>query len=318
VVELCILPVQRTITGTLGTIAKRCERASIVPPAVLVVGEVVRLRRWLNWFERKPLFGRRIVVTRPTDRARELANLLESLGAEVITLPAVELAAVISNGLSDQVLARIEQFDWVFFTSPEGIHWFRRMLRAERKDLRILHGRHIGAIGPKTAASIQELGIQVDFVPKTFSQDGMLDGLSRRRLDGKRALILSAQDSRDVLEQGLRARGMRVTRLPIYRTLMPAALTKDVRAALGGRVDCVTATSSSCVDHLKQALAASGLSGRFRSIPFASIGPVTSATIRGHGGQVAVEARSATIEGLVEALVRDGVSHRSTAAIAAA
>ncbi|MBI3323258.1 MAG: uroporphyrinogen-III C-methyltransferase, partial [Candidatus Omnitrophica bacterium] len=315
VIEWGTLPTQRTVTGTLGTIAKACARAKVAPPAILVVGEVVRLRRRLNWFERKPLFGRRIVVTRPTDRAREFAGLLESLGAEVIALPAIELGPVQANGAFHQALGRIEQFDWVFFTSPEGIHWFRRMLRPERKDLRVLHGRRIGAIGPKTAASIQELGLHVDFVPATFSQEGMLGGLSRRRLAGKRALILSAEESRDVLEQGLKARGMDVVRVPIYRTLVPAALTKHVKQAFArpgdrywragaDRVDWVTVTSSSCVEHVAQALASSGLSSRMRTLRFASIGPVTSAAVRKHGGRVAVEARRATIEALVEALVK--------------
>ena len=302
VIEWGTLPNQRTVTGTLGTIAKACERAKVSPPAILVVGEVVRLRRWLNWFERKPLFGRRIVVTRPADRARDFADLLESLGAEVIALPAIELGPVNANGLFHRALDRIEQFDWVFFTSPEGIRWFQRMLRPQRLDLRILHGRHIGAIGPKTAASIQEVGIHVDFVPATFSQEGMLGGLSRRRLAGKRALILSAQEGRDVLERGLKHRGMDVVRVPIYRTLVPAALTKQVKQVFAGHVDWVTVTSSSCVEHLAQALASCGLSRRIRTIPFASIGPVTSKTVRSHGGRVAVEARSSTIEGLAEAL----------------
>jgi len=304
VIEWGTLPTQRTVAGTLGTIAKQCARAKVAPPAILVVGEVVRLRRWLNWFERKPLFGRRIMVTRPTDRAREFAGLLESLGAEVIALPAIELGPVNANGVFHQNLGRIEQFDWVFFTSPEGIHWFRRMLRPERKDLRVLHGRRIGAIGPKTAASIEDLGLHVDFVPATFSQEGMLGGLSRRRLAGKRALILSAEESRDVLEQGLKARGMDVVRVPIYKTRIPAALTKRVKEAMRSRVDWVTVTSASCVEHLKQALSACGLSSRMRTLRFASIGPVTSAAVRQHGGRVAVEARRATIEALVEALVK--------------
>lgn len=304
VIEWGTLPAQRTVTGTLGTIAKQCARAKVAPPAILVVGEVVRLRRRLNWFERKPLFGRRIVVTRPTDRTREFADLLESLGAEVIALPAIELGPVNANGVFHQALGRIEQFDWVFFTSPEGIHWFRRMLRPQRLDLRVLHGRHIGAIGPKTAASIRDLGLHVDFVPATFSQEGMLGGLSRRRLAGKRALILSAQESRDVLEQGLKARGVDVVRVPIYKTRIPAALTTRVKEAMRSRVDWVTVTSSSCVEHLKQALSACGLSSRMRTLRFASIGPVTSMAVRRHGGRVAVEARRATIEALVEALVK--------------
>ena len=303
VIEWGTLPRQRTVTGTLATIASRCRQASLEPPAVLVVGEVVRLRRRLNWFERKPLFGKRIVVTRPTDRSEQLADVLETLGAEVIQLPAIELAPVQANGAFHRTMQSLDEFAWVFFTSPEGIQWFRRLLASERSDLRILRGRHIGAIGPKTAASIEQLGIHVDFVPKTFSQEGMLQGLGRRRLLGKRALILGAKDSREVLEQGLKRCGMDVVKVPIYQTAVPAALARRVREVFARPVDLVTVTSSSCVDHLVEALRVSGLRRRVRQILFASIGPVTSATVREHGARVSIEATQSTIEGLVEAIV---------------
>ena len=329
VIEWGTLPRQRTVVGTLATITRRCEQAHLKPPAVVVVGEVVTLRRWLNWFERKPLFGRRIVVTRPTDRAEQLADLLESLGAEVALLPAIELVPLRTNGLFRRTIQRIDEFDWVFFTSPDGIRWFQRLLAASRKDLRILRGRHIGAIGPKTAASIEQLGIHVDFIPKTFSQEGMLGGLKGRPLRGKQALILSAKDSRDVLEQGLKAHGMNVVRVPIYRTLVPVTLLKQIkqvfgepmepRPAEGGGgatsrakrgIDLVTVTSSSCVDHLVDAMRGSGVADLVGHLRFASIGPVTSATVCEHGGTVAVEARSSTIEGLVEAIVsREAKAH---------
>ena len=303
VIEWGTLPRQRTVTGTLATIASRCRQANLKPPAVLVVGEVVRLRRRLNWFERKPLFGKRIVVTRPADRSERLADLLEALGAETIQLPAIELAPVQANGAFHRAMHALDEFAWVFFTSPEGIQWFRRLLASERRDLRILRGRHIGAIGPKTAASIEQLGIHVDFVPKTFSQDGMLEGLGRRRLAGRRALILSAKNSRDVLERGLKRCGMDVVKVPIYQTAVPAALARRVREVFARPVDLVTVTSSSCVDHVVEALRAGGLHRHVRRIRFASIGPVTSSTVRRYGGQIAVEAKQATIEALVDAIV---------------
>ena len=309
VIEWGTLPRQRTVTGTLATIVSRCRQADLKPPAVLVVGEVVRLRRWLNWFERKPLFGKRIVVTRPTDRSEQLADLLEALGAEAIQLPAIELAPVQANGAFHRAMHALDEFAWVFFTSPEGIQWFRRLLASERRDLRILRGRHIGAIGPKTAASIEQLGIHVDFVPKTFSQEGMLEGLGRRQLLGKRALILSAKDSRDVLEQGLKRCGMDVVKVPIYQTAVPAALARQVREVFARSVDLVTVTSSSCVDHLVEALRAGGLHRCLRQIRFASIGPVTSATVREHGARVAIEAKRSTIEALVDAIVHEAKTY---------
>jgi uroporphyrinogen III methyltransferase/synthase len=311
VIEWGTLPRQRTVVGTLSTIARVCERARVVPPAVIVVGEVVRLRRWLSWYERKPLFGQRIVVTRPSERADHLANLLETLGAEVVVLPAIELAPVDSNGMFHRAVQEMERFDWVFFTSPEGIHWFRRLLAKERKDLRILCGRHIAAIGPKTAASIEQQGIHVDFRPKTFSQEGLLEGLKRRRLAGRRALILNAKGARDVLEQGLKAYGVEVRRVPLYQTVIPKPLVEQVRRVFAQPaesrakrgMDWVTATSSSCAEHLVTALHAAGLARLIPRLRWASIGPVTSATLRRAGARIACEARTSTVEGLVQAVV---------------
>jgi len=304
VIEWGTRPRQRTVTGTLATIVARTKRAAIAPPAVLVVGDVVRLRSELNWFERRPLFGARILVTRPADKASSLAEQLEALGADVEELPAIALAPVRPNGSFRAAVDGIPKTDWVFFTSPEGIGWFSRMLKPYGKDVRSLLGCHIGAIGPKTAASIEEAGLHVDFVPKRFSQEGVLEDLPRRVLSGKRALILSAAESRDVLSDGLRRRGMAVTKVPIYRTVLPSGLTAGLKTLFRKPFDLVTVTSASCVDHLHQAMQMAGKAREFRRLRFASIGPVTSAAVRAFGGHVAMEAKVSTIEGLIEAIVQ--------------
>jgi len=302
VIEQGTLPTQRTIEGTLKTIVGRCHDAQVRAPAVIVIGDVVRLRTALQWVERKPLFGRRIVVTRPSDRADELTTRLIHAGADVVRLPAIQPAPIHTSGLFHRAMQHIDRFDWVFFTSPEGIAWFRKLLVPLRKDVRILAGRHIGAIGPKTAAAIEQCGIHVDFVPEAFSQEGMLKDLRRRRITGTRGLILNAVGSREVLEEGLKALGMEVVRIPIYRSVMPEAFIGDVQQAFRQPVDLVTVTSASCVTHVMQAMRASGLARLIRSVPFASIGPVTSARVREHGGRVAVEAKVSTMEGLLKAM----------------
>lgn len=304
IIERGTWPQQRTIVGTLGTIVKQAKAARVTPPAILVIGEVVRLRESLKWFEDKPLFGKRILVTRASERAGELVSRLEALGAEVVQLPAIELAPVRQNGLLRQALRDIAETDWVFFTSPEGLGWFVKMLKPYRKDVRLLAGCRIAAIGPRTAAAIEAAGLHVDFVPKQFRQEGVLEALPARLLRGKRALLLNAQGSRDVLERGLRARGMRVNRVPVYRTIVPSTLRAGVRVALRQRCDYVTVTSGSCVEHLLRALQAAGQAGTFATLPFASIGPVTSRSVRERGGRVAVEASHATVEGLIDALCR--------------
>ena len=304
VIEWGTTPRQRTAEGTLRTIARRARAAAIRPPAVFVIGDVVSLRRRLAWVEHRSLFGKRVLVTRAAEKAASFTEALEALGAEVVQLPAIELAPVRSNGLLREAIRELPRTDWVFFTSPEGIGWLSRLLRPRRKDVRALSGCQIGAIGPKTALAIEEAGLHVDFVPRRFSQDGMVDELPRRVLRGKRALILSAQESRDVLAAGLRARGMRVRTVPIYRTLIPKTLSGGVTEAFRRPVDFVTVTSASCVEHLFQALKACGRARQFRRLRFASIGSVTSRAVRAHGGRIVVEARTSTIEGLIEALIK--------------
>ena len=304
VIEWGTWPRQRTVTAPLRSIAAVAKRSGIRPPAILVVGNVVSLRRRLAWFERKPLFGARILVTRASEKAAALAEQLEALGASVEQLPAIELAPVKANGTFRDAVKAIPGADWVFFTSPEGIGWFSKMLKPYRKDLRVLSGCHLGAIGPKTAGALEERGLHVDFVPRRFSQEGMIDALPRRLLAGARGFIFSAQESRDVLEAGLRRRGMRVTRVPIYRTAIPAALRDHVAAMFREPFDYVTVTSASCVEHLTQALRAAGLGRLVPRQRFVSIGPVTSAAVRMLGGRVIVEARQSTIEGLIEALCK--------------
>ena len=297
-------PTQRTVTGTLRTISAKARAAAIMPPAILVVGDVVSLRRRLNWFETTPLFGKRILVTRAADKAASLAERLASLGADVERLPAIELAPVKQNGVFRDAVRDIPQTDWLFFTSPEGIGRFAQLLKPYRKDVRWLSGCRIGAIGPKTAATIEAAGLHVDFVPKQFSQEGIVDTLPRRAVRGKRALILSAEGSRDVLEAGLREHGMQVKKIPLYRAVVPRTMAKELTRLLRAPFDLVTVTSASCVGHLRQALATVGKRRTFTTWRFASIGPVTSAAVRSHGGRVAVEATTSTIEGLVEAIVR--------------
>ena len=302
IVEWGTLPRQRTVTAPLQQLAQRARRAGIRPPAVIIVGDVVALRSRLNWFERKPLFGRRILVTRASEKAEALTRQLETLGAEVEELPAIALAPVKSNGVLHDAVHELPHTDWVFFTSPEGVGWFSKMLKPLRRDLRWLKNCHIGAIGVKTAASLEAHGLHVDFVPKRFSQEGMLGELPKRVLSGKRALIFSALGSRDVLEEGLRRRGMRVTKVPIYQTVLPKTSASRVVELFGRSFDLVTVTSASCVEHLHRALQEAGRASLFRRLRFASIGPVTSAAVRTHGGRVAVQASVSTIEGLLDAM----------------
>jgi uroporphyrinogen III methyltransferase/synthase len=264
---------------------------------------VVRLRDQLAWFERRALWGLRLLVTRAAAKADFLAQRLEDLGAVAERLPAIELAPMPRSGRLAQAIRNLPQTDWVFFTSPEGIGWLSHALRGYRKDLRVLAGCAIAAIGTKTAQAIEDRGIHVDFVPKRFNQEGVLDDWPRHSGAGKRAVIFCAEQSRDVLADGLREREMSVEKIAVYRTRIPSGLPAEVKRVFEQPFDYVTVTSASCVEHLYRSLAAAGLSRQFKTLSFASIGPVTSQTVREHGAKVALEAWPSTAEGLIAALV---------------
>ena len=279
---------QHTVRATLATLADRELR----PPCTIVVGPVAAER--LDWFERRPLLGRRVVVTRARDQAGELADRLRLAGADVVEVPTIALAEPSDggSGLRD-VVRRVDGFDWVVLTSPNGARRFTALLR----DGRDLAGVRLAAIGPGTAAALAEAHLVADLVPERYVAESLLEAFPDPPTDGGRVLLARAEVARDVLPDGLVERGWDVEVVSAYRTV-PVALTDQQRAAVRG-ADAITFTSSSTVQHL---VAAAGAD----NVPpvVAAIGPVTAATARGYGMEVAVEADVHTIPGLVDALVR--------------
>ncbi len=277
-------PEQHTVRATLATIAAQ----PLATPSVIVVGEVAGVD--LAWFERRPLFGRRVVVTRTRQQASRLTVALRDAGAEVVEVPAIEIVEPADGGAALLGAAgRLGEYDWVVVTSPNGAH---RLLAAV-PDARAFGRAKVAAIGPGTAAVLANGRIAADLVPDRFVAEALLDALP----DGPGRLLLArAEIARDVLPDGLRARGWDVDVVDAYRTI-PAAITDEQRAAVAG-ADLITFTSSSTVEH---SMAAFGRGGLPPAV--ACIGPVTAATARDHGLDVAVEASVHTIEGLVAALV---------------
>jgi uroporphyrinogen III methyltransferase / synthase len=290
---------QRVITGTLANVASRAK--GIEPPALAVIGPVVRLRKAIQWFENKPLFGRRIVVTRAREQAGELTKLLEDLGAEVIELPVIEIQDPPSWEKLDREIRNVGKFDYLMFTSANGVRKFLGRLAAAGRDLRALHGLQIGAIGPGTAAELARRGIKADFVPREYRAEGLIEVLATQVIRGKSFLIPRAKVARDLLPQALRARGARVTVVEAYRTAVPKLSVADRRNVLASQPDGTTFTSSSTVRNLLKLLGP-GQAKRVKQIPLFSLGPVTSETIRTAGLRVAAEARQSTMAGLAEAI----------------
>ncbi len=221
---------QQVVTGTLETIASKA--AGIQPPAITVVGEVVKLRKHLNWFERLPLFDKRIVITRAREQAGRLSEALAELGAETLEIPTIKIRNPSSWAPLDQAVRNLEEFDFLLLTSANGVRNFFARLEACGRDARDLKGLEIGAIGPATAAEFAKTGIRVDFVPREYQAEGLLEVLGDRDLRGKAFLIPRAKVARDLLPRALRERGARVEVVEAYETVLPQFSQGEVEALL--------------------------------------------------------------------------------------
>jgi uroporphyrinogen III methyltransferase/synthase len=291
-------PDQDVLTGTLETLPRLIRERGMKPPATIIVGEVVRLHDKLNWFERLPLFGKRIVVTRAREQASTLTAILRELGAEVIELPTIEIQPAADYTALDAAVGNLRDYNWLIFTSANGVRFFLQRLDKSSIDLRGIQGR-ICAIGPATRDALEKFHIKVDVMAEQYVAEGLLRSLAAYDLRGARVLIARAAVARDLLPLELERRGAAVEVVEAYRTVTPPELTRHAADVLGHKPDWITFTSSSTVKNLVEAVGAQPL----RGLRCASIGPVTTATMRQNGLDVAAEAASYTIQGLVEALL---------------
>ncbi len=294
-------PGQRVVTGTLQDIA--AQAVNLQPPTVIVVGDVVRLRDKLNWFERLPLFGKRIVITRAREQAGALRDALAEVGAEVIELPTIEVRNPASWAAIDAAIGRLEEFQFLLVTSANGVRNFLARLKACGRDVRDLKGLSIGAIGPATAAEFARTGVRVDFVPKEYRAEGLIEALAGQNLRGKSFLIPRAKLARDLVPRVLKERGARVEVVEAYETVTPEVPATELERLLSPPPDAITFTSSSTVSNFAKLFPNRSLSQVLSGTAIASIGPVTSETVCKLGLEVAVEAAESTIPGLVKALL---------------
>jgi uroporphyrinogen III methyltransferase / synthase len=287
-------PDQETVTGTLATLPGIIGKRGMRPPATIIVGEVVRLREKLDWYERLPLFGKRIVVTRARAQAGSLTSRLQALGAAVIEIPAIEIVPAADYGPLDRAIANLPAYDYLIFTSANGVHHFVDRLDRSTADLRGLRAC-ICAIGPATRAAVEALHLKVDLMGKEYVAEGLLEAFAGRDLNGKRVLLPRAAVARDVIPVELTRRGAQVDVVEAYRTVLPQ---RDTVVPL--TADCITFTSSSTVRNFVEIAGVDAL----RGIPVASIGSITSQTARDLGIAVAAEAAEFTIDGLLDAVRR--------------
>ncbi len=249
----------------------------------------------------KPLAGKRIVVTRAKAQAGTLSEKLTELGAEVIELPTIEIQPASDYGPLDRAIARLGSYDWLIFTSANGVRWFLKRLEKAGGQARSI-GARICAIGPATKAEVEALGLQVELMGEEYVAEGLLAAFEPFEIRGKRILLPRAAVARDVVPEQLRARGAEVDVVEAYRTGVPAESVRRVREIFGAarKPDIVTFTSSSTVQHFVDLAGTEALKG----VRAASIGPITSGKARELGIEVAAEADVFTIDGLVRAILR--------------
>ncbi|HAA03717.1 MAG TPA: uroporphyrinogen-III C-methyltransferase [Syntrophobacteraceae bacterium] len=301
---------QQTVVGTLENIAAQVAQAGLKPPAIIVVGEVVRLRERLNWFEGKPLFGRTVVVTRAREQASDFKMLLSQWGAHCIEFPTIAIQPPPSWEPLDLAMARLASYHWLIFTSVNGVSYFLERLRTLGGDIRDLKGIHLAAIGPKTAEAMENLGLRLDLVPSEYRAEAILDALGADSVRGRRVLLPRALEARDVLPDTLRQWGAEVDVVPAYQTVLPDHESTQVLEALrAGAVDCVTFTSSSTVTNFLRMFARDEILPILEGISIACIGPITAETAQKHGLAVSILPADYTIPALASA-IRDHFAQR--------
>jgi uroporphyrinogen III methyltransferase/synthase len=293
---------QRTVVATLADLPDRVIEAGLGPPALLIVGEIVARRPALSWYEQLPLFGQRIVVTRPLDASDRAAAMLESLGAEVLPAPTVVIRPLTDYSRVDSAIERLADFDWLVFTSANGVRHFLGRLEV-RRDLRALGHLKLAAIGPATAEALAAFHLRADIVPETFRSEGLLEALSGPTA-GRRVLLARADRGRALLREELE-RLAQVEQIAVYSHADAESLPAEVIARISaGTVDWITLTSSAITESLYQLLPPDARHQVGQTIKLASISPVTSATAAKLGWAVTVEASVHTWDGLVQALMQ--------------
>jgi len=292
---------QKTVAAPIATLADEVERAGLGAPAVTVIGECARFASTLNWVERLPLFGRRIVVTRAAAETAVFAKRLRQLGAEAIEFPTIATEAPDSYLQLDAAIGRIQTFDWIVFTSATGVEAFTERLRILGVDIRAAAGARIAAIGPATAARLRHYGLKVAALPHEYRAEALIEALGEQAIEGARILIPRAQVAREILPQLLHKKGAKeVVVAPAYKTMTPrhADIVRMRELVSAGEIDLVTFTSSSTVTNFQVMLGV-----KITGLKAAAIGPITAEAARTGGFDVVASPAAYTVDSLLDAIL---------------
>ncbi|MGA1870445.1 MAG: uroporphyrinogen-III C-methyltransferase [bacterium] len=305
VIQWGSLQKQKTIKADLQTIEEVARRQGIKPPAIIVIGEVVNLRDRLNWFENKPLFGKRIINTRARAQASQLTDMLEFFGAEVIEFPTIKISPLSDTTAIDEAITRIGEYDWLIFTSVNGVQIFFERMTHLGKDSRALHHAKVGAIGPATSGALQERGIAVDFVPEKYQAEDIVKGfLEINEQRDMKILIPRALKARDYLPDHLSQEGFHVDVIPVYETRMDdrADIERAVDLLTKDEIDFITFTSSSTVQNFFTKIEKLDIVNK-NKVRFACIGPITAEALLKRGYSAHIVPEHYTIAGLVHSIM---------------
>lgn len=305
---------QRTVVGTLGTLPGFVKEAGLTSPAIIIVGDVVKLRDKLAWFEKRPLFGKRVLVTRAREQASELVRLIEEKGGEAIEFPVIRIRRPEGETAAkalDEAIRKIEDYDWVLFTSVNGVDYTFERMAELRMDVRTMYRAKIAAVGPKTQEALLKRGLVADLVPNdSFQAESMLELLLQFVKPGEHVFLPKSDLSRPVLAEGLRRFGARVTEANAYENVLSLEGGDMALEMLRtGAIHAVTFTSSSTVTNVLEALSKLGEAdpaGLLNGIELYCIGPVTADTAEKAGLHIHATAAEATVASLIETIVLQG------------
>ncbi|SEN01150.1 uroporphyrinogen-III C-methyltransferase [Lihuaxuella thermophila] len=296
---------QETLVGTLENIVQKVQEANFRSPAIIIVGEVVRLRDKLSWFEKKPLFGKRVLVTRARSQSSALSEKIAALGGEPLEFPVIRITRPERQDLLDAALGQLSKFDWVIFTSANGVKYFFKRLIELKLDIRQMSKARIAAIGPKTGEALTEKGLRVEVLPEEYKAEALVESLRPLVQSGQEVLLPRADIAREVLARELEKMGCRVTEVDAYDTRIGAEdATEVVRLLENGDVHVITFTSSSTVRNFVEAVRTirEDVTSLLTQSQIVCIGPITAQTAKELGVRVDAVADTYTIDGLLEAI----------------
>ncbi|SHH36491.1 uroporphyrinogen III methyltransferase / synthase [Caloranaerobacter azorensis DSM 13643] len=299
---------QKIVKGTLKNIADKVRKNNLKNPAIIIVGEVVNLAESLSWFDKKPFFGKKILVTRTRHQASSLSKKIEELGGEAIEFPTIKIVENDNYSKLDRALSNIKKYKWIIFTSVNGVEFFFNRMEKLGFDIRFLQNAIICAIGPATAKELYDMGLKVKYMPDEYRAEAIIDILKDKIKDGDYVLLPRADIARNILVKELGKLGAKVDDIPVYKTVVPEQSREELIRILQENIDIITFTSSSTVKNFVKILGKENLE-LIKDAKVAVIGPITGATAKKLGLNVDIEAKEYSISGLIDEILNYFYKH---------